>query len=223
MRRQLKHRTSANTVAELEKQTLSACSAICVRSGCLRTFPSGAWCCHTRRCYTGSWHSAPFATRNCTRLGQDARGLRRFIKAVGTSGQREFVDIFDAISIPETYTHDLAIFAKLGGGHLLCAYSPPSSAGVLVNVKAGMIFAVKDVATPVWKDYGTPALQSAVFSYFVLKSSCFEHHITRICIQSGFLVLSHSACTQPMKVSGMVSRKWALRLEIFSHGVALET
>lgn len=34
---------------------------------------------------------------------------------------------------------------------------PPAE--VPANVKAGMIFAVNDIATPVWEDYVTPALQ----------------------------------------------------------------
>ncbi|KAJ8096449.1 chaperonin 10-like protein [Lipomyces tetrasporus] len=82
----------------------------------------------------------------------------KVIEAVGKSGQNEFVGIFDAIATPETYAHDLAILAKLGGGHLACVHPPP--ADVPVNVKAGMIFAINDVTTPVWKDYVTPALQA---------------------------------------------------------------
>ena len=81
----------------------------------------------------------------------------KLVEAVGKSGQREFVGIFDAIATPETYAHDLAILAKLGGGHLACVHPPP--ADVPANVEAGMIFAVNDVAKPVWKNYVTPALQ----------------------------------------------------------------
>ena len=81
----------------------------------------------------------------------------KVIEAVGKSGH-EFVGIFDAIATPETYANDLAILAKLGGGHLACVHPPP--ADVPANVKAGMIFAVNDVATPVYKDYVTPALQA---------------------------------------------------------------
>ncbi|KAF2816947.1 putative quinone oxidoreductase [Mytilinidion resinicola] len=79
------------------------------------------------------------------------------IEAVAKSGQ-EFVGIFDAISTPDTYANDLAILAKLGGGHLACVHPPPDS--VPENVKAGMIFAVNDIATPVWRDYVTSALQA---------------------------------------------------------------
>ena len=82
----------------------------------------------------------------------------KVIEAVGKSGQHEFVGIFDAIATPETYAHDLAVLAKLGGGHLACVHPPP--ADVPTNVKAGMIFAVNDGTTPVWKDYVTPALQA---------------------------------------------------------------
>ncbi|KAK9352944.1 chaperonin 10-like protein [Lipomyces doorenjongii] len=81
----------------------------------------------------------------------------KVIEAVGKSGH-EFIGIFDAIATPETYAHDLAILAKLGGGHLACVHPPP--ADVPANVKAGMIFAVNDIVTPVWQDYVTPALQA---------------------------------------------------------------
>ena len=72
--------------------------------------------------------------------------------------KNEFVGIFDAIASPETYIHDLAILAKLGGGHLACSHPPP--ADVPENVKAGMIFAVNDIATSVWEDWVTPALEA---------------------------------------------------------------
>lgn len=83
--------------------------------------------------------------------------IAKVIEAVKKSGH-EFVGIFDAIGSPETFAHDLAILAKLGGGHLACTHPPP--ADVPANVKAGMIFAVNDIATPVWKDFVTPALLS---------------------------------------------------------------
>jgi len=83
--------------------------------------------------------------------------VEKVVEAAAKSGQ-DFVGIFDAISTPETYANDLAILAKLGGGHLACSHPPPNN--VPENVKAGMIFAVDDVATPVWRDYVTPALQA---------------------------------------------------------------
>jgi NADPH:quinone reductase-like Zn-dependent oxidoreductase len=70
----------------------------------------------------------------------------------------EFIGIFDAISSTPTYAHDLEILEKLGGGHLAAVHPPP--ADVPENVKAGMIFAVNDVAAPVWRDFVTPALES---------------------------------------------------------------
>lgn len=82
------------------------------------------------------------------------------VEAIGKHGQLAFVGVFDAIATPETYAHDLAILAKLGGGHLACVHPPPPPSSVPANVKAGMIFAVNDIATPVWKDYVTPALQT---------------------------------------------------------------
>lgn len=87
----------------------------------------------------------------------DASFVESVIAAIKKSG-REFVGIFDAISTPETYTNDLAILVALGGGHLACVHPPP--ADVPDNVKAGMIFAVDEIAAPVWKDYVTPALQA---------------------------------------------------------------
>lgn len=78
-------------------------------------------------------------------------------KAVRDSGE-EFIGIFDAISIPDTYRMDLTILAQLGGGQLACTHPPPAK--VPDNVAAGMIFGVDDVATPVWKDFVTPALAS---------------------------------------------------------------
>lgn len=89
---------------------------------------------------------------------KDPAVVEKVVEAVGKSGQQEFIGIFDAIGSVETYANDLAMLAKLGGGHLACTHPPP--ADVPENVKAGMIFAVNDVATPVWEDYVTPALQA---------------------------------------------------------------
>ncbi|EHK97627.1 GroES-like protein [Glarea lozoyensis ATCC 20868] len=88
---------------------------------------------------------------------KDASVVDKVVEAVTKSGL-EFVGIFDAIASPDTYNRDLAILSKLGGGHLACVHPPPPE--VPENVKAGMIFAVNDIATPVWKDYVTSALES---------------------------------------------------------------
>ncbi|KAL9609953.1 MAG: hypothetical protein Q9167_005305 [Letrouitia subvulpina] len=88
----------------------------------------------------------------------DSSVIKNIINAVMVS-QSKFVGIFDAISTPETYARDLAILEKLGGGHLACVHPPPTE-NVPSNVKTGMIFAVNDVATPVYRDFVTPALQS---------------------------------------------------------------
>ena len=87
----------------------------------------------------------------------DPSFVEKVIEAVIKTRQ-EFVGIFDAISLPETYENDAAILTKLGGGHLACVH-PPSDK-IPESVKAGMIFAVNEVATPVWKDYVTPALEA---------------------------------------------------------------
>ena len=89
---------------------------------------------------------------------KDSSIVENVVKAALTS-QSEFVGIFNAISTPETYSRDLAILEKLGDGHLACVHSPPTN-NVPSNVKAGMIFAVNDIATPVYRDFVTPALQS---------------------------------------------------------------
>jgi NADPH:quinone reductase-like Zn-dependent oxidoreductase len=86
----------------------------------------------------------------------DGSFVERVIEAVETS-EKEFVGIFDAISTPETYSNDLTILAKLGGGHLACVHPPPTDVHEKVNT--GMIFAVDDIAALVWKDYVTPALR----------------------------------------------------------------
>lgn len=89
---------------------------------------------------------------------KDSSIVEKVVNAVLES-QFEFVGIFDAISTPETYDRDLAILEKLGGGHLACVHPPPAD-NVPSNVKTGMIFAVNDIATPVYRDFVTPALQS---------------------------------------------------------------
>jgi NADPH:quinone reductase-like Zn-dependent oxidoreductase len=88
---------------------------------------------------------------------KDASVVDKVVDAVKTSGN-EFIGIFDGISIPPTYAIDLAILEKLGGGYLAATHPPPPDAPS--NVKGGMIFAVNDVATPVFKDYVTAALES---------------------------------------------------------------
>jgi NADPH:quinone reductase-like Zn-dependent oxidoreductase len=88
---------------------------------------------------------------------KDASVVEKVIAAAKASPY--FVGIFDAISTPETYVRDIAILEALGGGHLACVHPPPTDK-VPSNIQTGMIFAVNDVATPVFKDFVTPALQS---------------------------------------------------------------
>ena len=89
---------------------------------------------------------------------KDSSVVEKVIHAAKAS-QSEFVGIFDAIATLETYARDLVILEKLGGGHLACVHPPPAD-NVPSNVKAGMVFAVNDVAAPVYRDFVTPALQS---------------------------------------------------------------
>lgn len=88
---------------------------------------------------------------------KDPAVAEKVIAVVQQAGN-EFVGIFDAVATPDTYANDLIILEKLGGGHLAAVHPPP--ADVPENVKAGMIFAVNDIATPVWRDFVTPALES---------------------------------------------------------------
>ena len=88
---------------------------------------------------------------------KDSSVVDKVVEAVKQTGL-DFVGIFDAIATAEPYAINLAILEKLGGGHLACTHPPPTK--VPDNVKAGMIFAVNDVATPVWKEYVTPALEA---------------------------------------------------------------
>ncbi|KFA48311.1 hypothetical protein S40293_04493 [Stachybotrys chartarum IBT 40293] len=78
-----------------------------------------------------------------------------------TSGNGDFIGVFDAISSPETYAHDLQILERLGGAHLACTHPPPTE-NVPENVHSGMIFAVDDVATPIWEGFVTSALDAGV-------------------------------------------------------------
>lgn len=82
--------------------------------------------------------------------------VERIVGEIRTSGQ-EFVGVVDAVSTEETYENGLKILNALGGGHLACVHPPPGE--VPGSVKAGMIFAVNDVAAPVWRDYVAAALE----------------------------------------------------------------
>jgi NADPH:quinone reductase-like Zn-dependent oxidoreductase len=88
---------------------------------------------------------------------KDTSVVDKVVEGVKQSGH-DFIGIFDAIATAEPYAIDLAILSKLGGGQLACSHPPPTE--IPDNVQAGMIFAVNDVATPVWKDYVTPALEA---------------------------------------------------------------
>lgn len=86
---------------------------------------------------------------------KDAHVVEKVVQAIGTT---DFVGIFDAISLPETFELDLAVLTKMGGGWLACTHPPPKE-NVPENVKTGMIFAVNDIAAPVWRNYVTEALE----------------------------------------------------------------
>ncbi|THZ04948.1 putative quinone oxidoreductase [Aureobasidium pullulans] len=71
----------------------------------------------------------------------------------------DFVGIFDAISIPETFERDLEILKALGGGHFAGTHPPPTE-NLPSNIHTGMIFAYSDITAPVYRDFVTGALQS---------------------------------------------------------------
>lgn len=82
--------------------------------------------------------------------------VEKVIAEIRDSGL-ELAGVFDAISTPDTYTNGLRILGAFGGGKLACVHPPPEK--LPGNVEAGMIFAVNEVATPVWREYVTAALE----------------------------------------------------------------
>ena len=96
--------------------------------------------------------------------GKVVAAVKRLLQG---DGDGDFVGIFDAIGTPETHAHDVAILTALSGDgnngtvHLACTHPPPTE-GLPGNVKAGMIFAVNDAATPVWENFVTPALKAGI-------------------------------------------------------------
>jgi len=78
-------------------------------------------------------------------------------KGNGNSKEPKFVGIVDAISQEDTYATDLEILGQLGSGWLACTHPPPTK--LPENVRAGMIFGVNEVATPMWRGWVTPALE----------------------------------------------------------------
>ncbi|RDW92683.1 zinc-binding alcohol dehydrogenase family protein [Aspergillus mulundensis] len=88
---------------------------------------------------------------------KDPAVIDKVVAAVEASGN-EFMGIFDAISTPETYGNDAAILQKLGRGAIVVVHPPPE--GVPSHVRVGLLFAVNDIATPIWNDFVTPALES---------------------------------------------------------------
>ncbi|KAH6698466.1 chaperonin 10-like protein [Leptodontidium sp. MPI-SDFR-AT-0119] len=88
---------------------------------------------------------------------KDPAVVERVLAAIAKSGN-ELAGIVDPISSAGSYAHDIAILAKQGGGQIAGSHPPPVE--VPAAVKAGMFYAVSDIAAPVWKDYVTPALKA---------------------------------------------------------------
>lgn len=88
---------------------------------------------------------------------KDPAVVEKVLVAITRSGNK-LAGIVDPISSANSYAHNLAILAKQGGGQIAGSHPPPVE--VPANVKAGMFYAVSDIAAPVWKDYVTPALKA---------------------------------------------------------------
>lgn len=88
---------------------------------------------------------------------KDPQLADKVVEAVKATGH-EFIGVFDAVSEAEAVETSLSVLTKLGGGHLACVHPPPPD--VPEGVTPGMIFAVNDIATPVWEEFVTPALES---------------------------------------------------------------
>ncbi|KAL4899890.1 hypothetical protein BDW74DRAFT_105833 [Aspergillus multicolor] len=88
---------------------------------------------------------------------KDSALVDKVVAAVEASGN-EFIGIFDAISTPETYGNDAAILQKLGRGAIAVTHPPPE--GVPSHVRVGLLYGINDIATPIWNDFVTPALEN---------------------------------------------------------------
>ncbi|KAL3417062.1 Zinc-binding alcohol dehydrogenase domain-containing protein cipB 4 [Phlyctema vagabunda] len=88
---------------------------------------------------------------------KDPAVVEKVLEAIAKSGN-ELAGIVDPISSVDSYAHDIAILTKLGGGQIAGSHPPPVE--VPENVKAGMFYAVSDIANPVWNNYVTAALQA---------------------------------------------------------------
>lgn len=89
----------------------------------------------------------------------DSSIVDKVIEAAQATGL-EFAGIFDAISTTETYAQDIEILRRLDdSSHLACTHPPPTE-NVPASLQTGMIFAVSDLVTPIFRDFVTPALQA---------------------------------------------------------------
>lgn len=89
----------------------------------------------------------------------DADAVDKVIGALKSSANeaREFIGVYDTISIPSTYAFNLQILEKIGGGWLASTHPPPDNAPE--NVKVGMVLGVNDIAKSVWEEWVTGALE----------------------------------------------------------------
>ena len=77
---------------------------------------------------------------------------------VAAVGSHTFSGIFDSISEPETFAHDLAILEKLGGGNMAATHPPPTD--LPSNVKAKFLFGLGEFSFPAWENFVAPALEN---------------------------------------------------------------
>ncbi|OQO07718.1 hypothetical protein B0A48_07415 [Cryoendolithus antarcticus] len=82
------------------------------------------------------------------------------VEAVKSTGSNNFIGIYDAISLPDSYKNNLAILEKLGTGNLATTLPGPKAEELPKGSKTGGVFAISPVTAPLWEDgYITQALE----------------------------------------------------------------
>lgn len=79
---------------------------------------------------------------------------------VKTIGNDNFAGIFDGISNESTFSHDLQILERIGGGRIAATHPPPQDLKLPDNTKTSGVFAVGDYAFPLWENFVARALES---------------------------------------------------------------
>lgn len=82
------------------------------------------------------------------------------VQAVKRSGH-DFLGIYEAIGLPESYEITVPILRRLGGGNLAAVLDPPGREKLPEGTRAVYIMGLSDGTHPVWADCVTPMLVSA--------------------------------------------------------------